>query len=58
MSFAPFVEDGDGSNGGAGGVCWYGLAGAVGKEGDAFGANETGLCLLSVGRLCRSSVSI
>lgn len=47
MSFTAFVEDGDGGNGGAGGVCWNGLAGAVGKEGDAIGADETNLCLLS-----------
>lgn len=48
MSFAAFVEDGNGGNGGAGGVCWDGLAGAAGKEGDAIGADETSLCLLSV----------
>ena len=47
MSFAAFVEDGNRGDGGARGVRRDGLAGAVGKEGDAVVADETGLmCLL------------
>lgn len=58
VSFAAFVEDGDGGNVGAGGVCWDGLAGAVRKEGDAIGADETSLRLLSVGGTGQSSAGI
>ncbi len=40
MSLASFVKDGDGVDGGAGGVCWDVLAGAVGREGDGGVADE------------------
>ena len=49
VSFATFVENGDGGDCGTGGVCWDGLAGTIGKEGDSCGADETSLCLLSAG---------
>lgn len=58
MSLAAFVEDGDGVDCGTGGVCWDGLAGAIGKEGDSCAADEPSLyCVLSAGGIRDSAVN-